>query len=305
MKRTSISSLLGAVGIVFLVGAGAFWLGRARADGVPAPETLYYSGTLDDGASPANGMRTIQIGLWDGLTGATRHCLTSANVMVTAGRFRFPLDPACTMEIKANPDLYLEPIVGDVTLPRRKVGAVPYAIEAARASEASGALKDQLARLGAMSPGGGPPRSGFSAYKTLNQTLTEGDCALIAFQVEEFDFGDEFDIASNKFTAKESGYYQATCSIMFQAPDKGVLSALHVVAVVKNGTCTTDVQVVSNSFYGDSFQAAVLATRLVKLNANEFLTCVGYQDLSGGPRVVTASAQFFQARNFFSVVRVF
>jgi hypothetical protein len=311
MKRTTFPALMAAAALLLLVAAGSFWLGRARADGIATAEALFYAGTVEDGNTPVTGMRSIQIGLWDSATGSTgRRCLTSANIMVASGRFRLPLDPLCTAEVRANPNLYVEPIVGDVVLPRRKLGAVPYAVEAARASEAAGELRDQIkdlqAKVTALAALGNPSqRSAFSATKTTNQTiLAEEPCTVIDFQVKDYDLGTEFDLATDRFTAKEAGYYQVTCSLMFGALDKGT-SALHSVAIVRNGGCTTDTQVASSSFYGDSFQAAVAATKVVRLAANDYLTCVGYQALTGMPRTIEATAQWSQSRNFFNVVRLF
>jgi hypothetical protein len=306
MKRKSLLSVTLVAAGLLLVGVGAFWLGGARADGLPAPETLFYSGTLEEGTVPVTGTRNIQIriGAWDSPPGTAPRCVSGGEVMVSAGKFRLPLSPICTKEIADNPNLYVEPVVRGEALPRRRLGAVPFAVEAGRASAAAGALDDRIKKLEMQQPA----RSGFYAFKTTDQLVGDADaCTVINFQLKSYDLGEEFDINTDTFTVKENGYYQVTCSAMFEMEDdmKDPQNALHVVAVVKNGKCTTGFQVVSNSFYGLSSQAAVNATAVVKLDANETLVCVAYQTLSGGPRKLKANQQYFQSRNYFNVLRVF
>jgi hypothetical protein len=305
LQRTSLLRMLVAGGGLLVVGGGAFWLGRARADGVPAPDTLYYSGTLEEQGVPVTGTRNIQIriGLWDSPPDAPAGCVSGGDVAVSSGRFRLPLSAGCTKQIRDNPSLYVQLGVQNEMLPRRKLGAVPFAVEAGRASEAAGALDERIKALEMQQPA----RSGFYAYKSANQLVGEEDeCVVVQFPLERYDFANEYDQNTSIFKVKDSGYYQITCSVMFDMPeDKDPQPALHVVAVIKNGTCTTDFQVVSNSFYGNSTQAAVNASAMVKLEANETLACVAYQALSGGQRVIQANAQYFQSRNYFSVVRVF
>jgi hypothetical protein len=289
------------------VAAGGFWLGRARADGVPASDALYYSGTLDEGAGPVTGKRTLQVTLASTTEGTPLCTSGGEDVMVTGGRFRIRLTPECIKAVHESPDLYAGVVVGTTPLPRRKVGAVPYALEAARASEAVGNLEARIKKLEMQpAPGSVIGRSGFYAYGYAGgtQDVPDEKCVALKFQVENYDYNEEYDPSTGKFTAKEPGLYQVTCSIMFDTGDPNGGNALHVVAVVKNGFCTTDIQALSSSFYGNSLQAAVHTTGLVKLGANEFLTCVAYQTASGTVRTLKANAQYFQSRNYFNVLRV-
>ena len=133
--------------------AAAFLLGveHARAAGVPTQDPLYYTGYLEDTGTPLNGPHLIQVNLWTDRTStdtANRVCTTVpvGSTQVTDGRFRLPLDPGCVASVHANPDLYVEVVVDGAPLPRSKVGAVPYALEADTASHAAG---DLLTRLNA------------------------------------------------------------------------------------------------------------------------------------------------------------
>ncbi len=47
-----------------------WFLGAASAAGIPATDTLAYSGVLMDGASPTTGTRSIGVSLWTDATSA-------------------------------------------------------------------------------------------------------------------------------------------------------------------------------------------------------------------------------------------
>jgi len=77
-------------------------------------------------------------------------CVTPpANRTLSMGRFQVTLDPSCTDFVHANPDVSVQVIVEGVQLPKTKLGAVPYALEAQRAMEASpnGTLQSRLQAL--------------------------------------------------------------------------------------------------------------------------------------------------------------
>jgi hypothetical protein len=125
---------------------------QARGDGPPATDPLVYSGVLEEGGAPVTGLREVKLVLWNDPTlsaPANRKCETTpqAKAQVAAGRFRVPLDPSCEGAVKANPELWVEVIVENQSLGRSKLGAVPFAIEAGRAAEASGALRARLESL--------------------------------------------------------------------------------------------------------------------------------------------------------------
>ena len=113
---------------------------------MPSSQPLYFAGALTDGGVPVSGTRDVTLRLRDA-TDVVRCETIVSDVRVTAGRFRVPLqDPECTQAVAAEPDLWLQAEVGGVELlPRTKVGAVPYALEAGRASEAAGPLAEELA----------------------------------------------------------------------------------------------------------------------------------------------------------------
>lgn len=142
------SWMMAATLAVSAVGVAGYKIGRARADGAPTMQPLYYSGVLDDGGRPVEGARSITVRLFDAAMGGTAVCTTiSPTAQVSGGRFRVALDAACAGAVQANPDLWAEVIVDAVTFPRQKLGAVPYALEAARAAGASGALERRIAAV--------------------------------------------------------------------------------------------------------------------------------------------------------------
>ncbi len=124
----------------------AFYAGRASATGVPAANALTYSGTLFDTAGAAVKVPVqVRVRLFDGAVdnGDPAKCASSV-VMTEAGtgRFDVPLGDACAAAVHAQPDLWVEIVVGVnplTMLPRVKAGAVPYSLESAVAGLAAGA----------------------------------------------------------------------------------------------------------------------------------------------------------------------
>jgi len=142
---------MGAVALSVVGMVAAYRLGKARADGVPAVNPLYYGGVLSDGGRPVEGARAVTVRLWDAATAGTTVCTTTAaGTTFTGGRFRVALDAACVGAVRANPELWAEVQVEGTTFPRSKLGAVPYAIEAGRAVSAAGATGALEARIAAV-----------------------------------------------------------------------------------------------------------------------------------------------------------
>jgi hypothetical protein len=119
--------------------AAAFFAGRALAGGIPATGALTYSGLLQDvSGAPLTGSHAIQVNFWSAATGGTTPlCQTaSASITLDAGRFSVALPDTCTDVVKANKDAWVDVLVDGVSLGRTKLGAVPYAVEAAHATSA-------------------------------------------------------------------------------------------------------------------------------------------------------------------------
>jgi len=138
MKTKTRARILGIVGGAAAV-TGAFLAGRARADGVPATGALTYAGALQDAnGQPLTGTRNLQVNFWNAATGGTTPaCQTaSAAIALEAGRFAIALPDTCTAAVRAKADVWSEVMLDGTSLGRAKLGAVPYAIEAMRATEA-------------------------------------------------------------------------------------------------------------------------------------------------------------------------
>jgi hypothetical protein len=121
--------IAGVVAATTMVGTRV-WM--ARAAGVPATTPLFYAGTLEDENGALSGSKSIVIHFFDAVSGGTEVCSPSPSgaTQVTAGRFRVPIDGSCVDAVHKNPELWTEVSVDGQTLPRSKVGAVPYALEA-------------------------------------------------------------------------------------------------------------------------------------------------------------------------------
>lgn len=153
MKQFVRTSLLFGAGAV--ASAALFLAGRAFAGGPPTSgPVMTYAGVLvnADGA-PLSGDQTVEIKLWNKAQPASKDaplCTSMPKVVTldTAGRFSVPLD-VCVAAVQANANTWVEVVLqadGTATsLGITKMGAVPYAIEAAHATSADTATNATLA----------------------------------------------------------------------------------------------------------------------------------------------------------------
>lgn len=140
----------GAIGLVAVAGMIVTYVaGYVRAAGIPAKGALSYSGTLtDQTGAPLTGKKNLQLMVWNQPTGGTLLCqVTPTSVDLVAGRFKITLPDDCVAVARANPDIWTEVLVNSVSLGRKKIGAVPFAVEADRASVATGALRTELSAI--------------------------------------------------------------------------------------------------------------------------------------------------------------
>jgi len=146
MKRAPV--VVFTVGVAAVAGMVGYML-RARAEGIPTSQPLFYRGSLigSDG-TPARGVVTITVSLFSALTGGSPLCAspaTAADLTAGHGQFRVPLNGTgatgdCVQVIHANPDLWVAVTSSDPALnsaARTKLGAVPYAVEADHAVTAT------------------------------------------------------------------------------------------------------------------------------------------------------------------------
>ena len=146
---------LSAAVLSALVGAGAALSVQrlVHADGVPTMQPLWYRGQLasDRGALIDDSSRTLQVSLWTSSAGgASAACAVSRSWTFARngdGRFEVALDD-CVAAVHASADLWVQVSVDGTTVGERsKLAAVPYALQADRASNAAGALEAELAAL--------------------------------------------------------------------------------------------------------------------------------------------------------------
>ncbi|HYQ18691.1 MAG TPA: hypothetical protein VEQ58_23110 [Polyangiaceae bacterium] len=136
--------LLGAALILLTAVGGSVVAVRARAAGIPSPSPLTYTGYLETPqGEPLNAEVSVSLKLWDDLSEGNAACeMAETKLKPVSGRFQLQLSDDCTSAVSDNQNLFLEPIVDGVSLGRSKLGAVPYAVEAAHASSADSAVKD-------------------------------------------------------------------------------------------------------------------------------------------------------------------
>lgn len=130
-------AMVGVVGVAALSG----YVVGARADGIPTTQPLFYSGTIENGDTLVDD-QSLPIGLklfTDATPGApdTELCdVPAINRVVERGQFRIDAS-ACLAAVADNADVFAEVTVDTATLPRVKIGAVPFAVTA-RAADTAG-----------------------------------------------------------------------------------------------------------------------------------------------------------------------
>ncbi len=135
--------------VMVSLAAALGYIGGSRAAGIPASSPMTFSGVVQNAGEPVTTDTTVRIRLFSALEGGSDLCETSEIVTPDAqGRFSLPLIDECTDVVSDNSTLFMELQVGSETLaPRQPLSAVPYAVEAKKASEASGALAIALTNL--------------------------------------------------------------------------------------------------------------------------------------------------------------
>src|SRR5262249_25312179 len=107
-------------------------------------------------------------------------------------------------------------------------------------------------------------------HLTANQTLPAGSTRLdFSRDGVEFDVGQEFDTATDLFTAKAAGYYTITCNATVPTSAAGVYT---VVQIQVNGTV---VQEGGGNSVAAGYQVPNAAT-LVNLKVGDQVSCAGY-----------------------------
>ena len=138
---------------IVAVAVGAAALGHlsagARAGGEGAGAPLVYTGVLEEGEKGVTGTRSIGVALHDAAVGGDKRCAAGPeDVSVVAGRFAVALGEACTQAVREGSELWIEvEVEGQVLVPRTRIAAVPYALEADRTAAATGPLREELEAL--------------------------------------------------------------------------------------------------------------------------------------------------------------
>jgi hypothetical protein len=123
--------------VAALSGAAGYAL-RARAEGPPRTNPLFYKGALlDSTGAPVTGTKAVAVSLYDDENTGALLCSSApvtVNLTPTKGQFRIPLSGGtgdCVQAVHATSDVWVAVSVdGVLPVGRTKLGAVPYALEA-------------------------------------------------------------------------------------------------------------------------------------------------------------------------------
>ncbi len=128
--------------VAMLALTSAFFLGQVLATGAPTQDPLVYGGVVTDSAGNAPAVATnVAVTLYDAASGGAAVCSAGgAQAAAGTGRFAVTLPKACVDAVHSKSALWAEVAVGPskVLMPRQKIGAVPYALQAQGAAVAHG-----------------------------------------------------------------------------------------------------------------------------------------------------------------------
>jgi hypothetical protein len=285
VKQAKLKQLSAYSLIAVAASAGTLLAMRARAAGIPEKDALTYTGYLEDADGNAlSGKHSISVRFVASATATKALCTGEApDLELIAGRFQVAL-PDCAEVVKANPELFVDVQVDGAWLGATKLGAVPYAIEAGRASSSAGELETRLAAIEARLA----KRSGFHAAMTADQIIANAMDPVVQFNTEDWDANAEYDPTSGTFTPKQAGLYALTCSVRFEAGNTSTNGWWN--ASMKVNT----VSVAQDGAYGDGWTVFRNAIGLVSLKAGDKVTCHATQQ-SGAARPVSKGGSHFEA----------
>ncbi|MDB4976809.1 MAG: hypothetical protein JWN48_5150 [Myxococcaceae bacterium] len=127
---------------------------HAYAQDNSASEPLFYGGTVSNkDGTPLEGSHAVTLRLFGQETGGSSVCATpQLKVDFTAGRFRIELPSGAggCSEAIASTSVWTELTVDTETMPRSRVGAVPFAVRANTASVAQSLVGEQAQTLSAL-----------------------------------------------------------------------------------------------------------------------------------------------------------
>lgn len=285
MKQAKLRQVSAYSLIAVAASAGTLLAMRARAAGIPEKDALTYTGYLEDADGNAlGGKHSISVRFVASATATKALCTGDApDLELVAGRFQVAL-PDCAEVVKANPELFVDVQVDGAWLGATKLGAVPYAIEAGRASSSAGVLEERLtaieARLGT--------RSGFHAVMSAGQQILNNTTPKVKFNTENWDANNEYDPNTNVFSPKQAGLYALTCSVRFETGGAGT-NGWWSASLDVNGD-----KVAQDSAYGDGWTLFRNATGLVTLKAGDKVSCTASHQ-SGATREASAGGAHFEA----------
>jgi hypothetical protein len=129
----------------------AYRIGRARAD-VPTSGALVYSGLIEQNGQPVDGSQVLAVLIFDAASEGNVLCTDAASgnpTPVSHGYFQVAMQDACVAKLQGAPAAWVEVRLGGVPITRKKLGAVPFALQA---DQASGALAARLTAIEARLP---------------------------------------------------------------------------------------------------------------------------------------------------------
>ena len=221
--------------ILLAVAASSYFVLEARAGIAPGPQSLTYSGLLQDPeGNPMKGRVAIDFRLWDAREEGNEQCVVfnprDNYDLGTNGRFSVQLPEECSAAVREHRELWVELRVAGEPLPRAQLGAVPYAVEAGHAvaadqaahagtaDKAASELAETLASLQSQITALQEAKPRFQVQNNRS-TVTANNT--IVWSVVNIDSHSKFDAGTGLYTIPVTGTYELYFDLLMPSAPAG------------------------------------------------------------------------------------
>ncbi len=227
--------------------------GRVDAMGIPTTEPLFYGGTVVEDGQPVEGVHAVTVNVWgpdveEGVDGELLCTTDRQRVDVQRGHFRIEMPPDCVAAIRSQPDIQTEVVFAGESMGRARTGAVPYAVQAAKARLADVAARARESR-GDFSVPGALSVTGDVAARTA--TLGSTDARWLQVGAGALDVTDD-GVSARRIEVSPNGLSPKSSTILQLAPSTSGEVTMRAEGAISSITIQAQITAPSLTVEGDA-----------------------------------------------------